>query len=88
MNELCKQLLDALEAMHLEFGSSFPDNERTAVDMAREAMKAAQKEVMEKCEWCGHSLDDNSHGVDQSDFSGTEYLGACKYCNQCYRHHL
>lgn len=39
---------------------------------------------MEKCEWCGHSLDNNSHGVDQNDFSGTVYLGKCTYCNQCY----
>jgi hypothetical protein len=57
MNELCKQLLDALEAMYLTFGSSFPDNERTAVDMAREAMKAAQQRVqadtLEACAKCG-----------------------------------
>ena len=29
----------ALEAMHDEFAINFPDGERTAVDMAREALK-------------------------------------------------
>jgi len=32
-------LRQALEAMHEEFGAHFPDGERTAVDMAREALK-------------------------------------------------
>jgi hypothetical protein len=37
-----KRLRDALEAMHSEFASNFPDGERTAVDMARDALRATE----------------------------------------------
>lgn len=30
------------------------------------------------CGWCGHSLDNNSHGYDQGDIEGR-----CKYCRIC-----
>jgi hypothetical protein len=37
----------------------------------------------EICNFCHHSLERNSHGPDQNDFSGTEYLGRCCYCREC-----
>jgi len=58
MTELEKQLLDALEAMYLSFGDNFPDGESTAVDMAREAIKAAQQTY--RCASCG-SVNPNEH---------------------------
>lgn len=40
--DLIEQMLIALKAMHTEFGESFPDNERTAVDLARRAIAKAE----------------------------------------------
>ena len=39
------RMLAALEAMHEEFASSFPDGENTAVDMARSALVAKGKDA-------------------------------------------
>lgn len=36
------------------------------------------------CNYCNHSLKDNSHGVDQNDFDGTIYRGKCTYCKECH----
>ncbi|MHA2253522.1 MAG: hypothetical protein ACXAD7_24400 [Candidatus Kariarchaeaceae archaeon] len=43
-DELITQLLEALEAMHKEFGENFPDDERIAVDLARKAIALVEKE--------------------------------------------
>ena len=39
--------------------------------------------IHEKCSYCGHGLEGNSHGVDQNDFNGEEYRGYCIYCKEC-----
>ena len=41
------------------------------------------------CPDCGHSLDNNLHGIDQNDFiydpkiHGYVYCGNCTFCNIC-----
>lgn len=41
--KLIKQLYEALDAMHEEFGTNFPPGEKVCVDLARAAKKAYKK---------------------------------------------
>lgn len=40
-----------------------------------------------KCAYCGHSLKDNNHGIDQNDVNLVDnkikHSGVCTYCKYC-----